>query len=122
MLEIEIDGNDSISKAGSMLGPDAVIVMDETMSCRGGTSWLYEIVHRIEHGQGCPEDLDLLRDLTANIMGRTVCALGDAASMPVQGFLKHFRDEFLYHIENGRCLVPKEVQRVGSGFRVEMGK
>lgn len=129
---------DSISKAGSMLGSGAVIVMDETTCmvralerlsyfyheescgqctpCREGTSWLYEIVHRIEHGQGRSEDLDLLRDLTANIMGRTICALGDAASMPVQGFLKHFRDEFLYHIENGRCLVPKEVQRMGSGF------
>jgi NADH-quinone oxidoreductase subunit F len=129
---------DSISKAGSMLGSGAVIVMDETTCmvkalerlsyfyheescgqctpCREGTSWLYKIVHRIEHGQGRPEDLDLLRDLTANIMGRTICALGDAASMPVQGFLKHFRDEFLYHIENGRCLVPPEVQRAGSTF------
>jgi NADH-quinone oxidoreductase subunit F len=57
-----------------------------------------------------------LRDLTANIMGRTICALGDAASMPVQGFLRHFTDEFLYHIENGRCLVPPEVQRAGSTF------
>jgi NADH-quinone oxidoreductase subunit F len=129
---------DSISKAGSMLGSGAVIVMDETTCmvralerlsyfyheescgqctpCREGTGWMYRIVHRIEHGKGRPEDLYLLQNLTANIMGRTVCALGDAASMPVQGFLRHFRDEFLYHVENGRCLVPKEVQRAGSGF------
>ena len=49
-------------------------------------------------------------------MGRTICALGDAAGMPVQGFLKHFRDEFAYHIEHKKCLVPPEVQRAGSGF------
>ncbi|MDR2112648.1 MAG: NADH-quinone oxidoreductase subunit NuoF [Candidatus Accumulibacter sp.] len=129
---------DAIGKAGSMLGSGAVIVMDETTCmvkalerlsyfyheescgqctpCREGTGWLYAIVHRIEHGAGRPEDLDLLRGITANIMGRTVCALGDAASMPVQGFLKHFRDEFEYHIENGKCLVPPEVQRAGSTF------
>ena len=129
---------DSISKAGSMLGSGAVIVMDETTCmvkalerlsyfyyeescgqctpCREGTNWLYRIVHRIEHGEGRQEDLDLLRSVTTNIMGRTICALGDAASMPVQSFVKHFRDEFAYHIENGKCLVPPEVQRAGSTF------
>ncbi len=129
---------DSISKAGSMLGSGAVIVMDETTCmvralerlsffyyeescgqctpCREGTSWLYKIVHRIEHGQGCPDDLDLLRSVTSNILGRTICALGDAASMPVQSFVKHFQDEFAYHIEHKKCLVPPEVQRAGSGF------
>jgi NADH-quinone oxidoreductase subunit F len=73
-------------------------------------------VHRIENGEGRPDDLDLLGSLTANIMGRTVCALGDAAAMPVQGFLRHFKDEFLYHIEHKTCLVPPEIQRVGSTF------
>ncbi|MDR3300452.1 MAG: NADH-quinone oxidoreductase subunit NuoF [Candidatus Accumulibacter sp.] len=129
---------DAISKAGSMMGSGAVIVMDETTCmvralerlsyfyheescgqctpCREGTGWMYAIVQRIEHGEGRPEDLDLLRSLTTNIMGRTVCALGDAAAMPVQGFLKHFRSEFEYHIENGKCLVPPEVQRAGSTF------
>ncbi len=129
---------DSISKAGSMLGSGAVIVMDETTCmvralerlsyfyyeescgqctpCREGTNWLYQIVHRIEHGQGRPEDLDLLRSLTKNIMGHTICALGDAASMPVKSFVKHFQDEFAYHIERKKCLVPPEVQRAGSGF------
>jgi NADH-quinone oxidoreductase subunit F len=129
---------DSIAKAGSMLGSGAVIVMDETTCmvralerlsyfyyeescgqctpCREGTGWLYKVVHRIENGQGRPEDLDLLLSVTGNIMGRTICAFGDAASMPVQSFIKHFRDEFAYHIEHGECLVPREVQRAGSGF------
>ncbi|HPT50110.1 MAG TPA: NADH-quinone oxidoreductase subunit NuoF [Accumulibacter sp.] len=129
---------DSISKAGSMLGSGAVIVMDETTCmvralerlaffyfeescgqctpCREGTNWLYKVIHRIENGKGRQEDLDLLGSVTTNIMGRTICALGDAASMPVQSFVKHFRDEFAYHIEHKKCLVPVDVQRAGSGF------
>ena len=106
MMDCTMD-YDSISKAGSMLGRDAVIVMDESTCmvkaldrlsffyyeescgqctpCREGTNWLYKVVHRIENGHlGRPEDLDLLGSITSNIMGRTICALGDAASMPVQ--------------------------------------
>nr|WP_253207077.1 NADH-quinone oxidoreductase subunit NuoF [Verticiella sp. GG226] len=120
---------DSIAKAGSMLGSGAVIVMDETRCmvkslmrlsyfyfeescgqctpCREGTGWLYRMVHRIENGQGRAEDLALLDDVAANIMGRTICALGDAAAMPVRSFIKHFRDEFAHHIENKRCVVPE---------------
>jgi NADH-quinone oxidoreductase subunit F len=82
--------------------------------CREGTGWLYRVVHRIENGLGRPDDLDLLNSVTANIMGRTICALGDAASMPVQSFVKHFGDEFAYHIEHKKCFVPPEVQREGS--------
>jgi NADH-quinone oxidoreductase subunit F len=126
MLETNMD-YDSVQKAGSYLGSGAVIVMDETVCmvkvlerlsyfyyeescgqctpCREGTGWLYRIVHRIESGQGRPEDLDLLSDLCENIAGRTICALGDAAAWPVQGMLKHFRSEFEYHIEHKRCLV-----------------
>lgn len=137
MLDCTMD-YDSISKAGSMLGSGAVIVMDETTCmvkalerlsffyyeescgqctpCREGTSWMYKVIHRIENGQGRPDDLDLLGSVTTNIMGRTICALGDAASMPVQSFIKHFRDEFAYHIEHKKCLVPLDVQRSGSGF------
>ncbi len=118
---------DSLSKAGSMLGAGSVIVMDETVCmvkalerlsyfyfeescgqctpCREGTGWLYRIVHRIEHGKGKPEDLALLDSVTSNIMGRTICALGDAAAMPVQGMLKHYRNEFEYHIEHKKCMV-----------------
>ena len=118
---------DSIAKAGSMLGSGAVIVMDERTCmvralerlsyfyyeescgqctpCREGTGWLYRVVHRIENGQGRPEDLALLDNVADNIAGRTICALGDAAALPVKSFLKHFRSEFAYHIENKRCLV-----------------
>jgi NADH-quinone oxidoreductase subunit F len=139
MMDCTMD-YDSISKAGSMLGSGAVIVMDETTCmvkalerlsyfyfeescgqctpCREGTGWLYRVVHRIEHGLGRPDDLDLLNSVTGNIMGRTICALGDAASMPVQSFVKHFGDEFMYHIENKQCLVPPDVQYRGSQIYV----
>ena len=118
---------DSIAKAGSMLGSGAVIVMDETRCmvrclqrlsyfyfeescgqctpCREGTGWLYRMVHRIEHGEGLPEDIDTLTSVADNIAGRTICALGDAAALPVKSFIKHFREEFEYHIENRKCLV-----------------
>ncbi|MDR2689970.1 MAG: NADH-quinone oxidoreductase subunit NuoF [Azoarcus sp.] len=131
---------DAISKAGSMLGSGAVIVMDESTCmvkalerlsyfyheescgqctpCREGTGWLYRVVHRIEHGLGRPGDVDLLKSVAGNIMGRTICALGDAAAMPVQGFVKHFGDEFAYHIEHKQCLVPRGVQDAGSQIYV----
>jgi len=126
MMATDMD-YDSIAKAGSMLGSGAVIVMDETRCmvrclerlsyfyfeescgqctpCREGTGWLYRVVHRIEHAQGRAEDLDLLDSVAADIIGRTICALGDAAAMPVRSFVKHFRSEFEHHIEHGRCLV-----------------
>ncbi len=126
MMDVNMDF-DSLQKAGSYLGSGAIIVMDETTCmvkalerlsyfyyeescgqctpCREGTGWLYRIIHRIEHGEGRPEDLDLLLDLCNNIAGRTICALGDAAAWPVQGMLKHYRKEFEYHIEHKRCLV-----------------
>ncbi len=126
MMATDMD-YDSIAKAGSMLGSGAVIVMDQTTCmvralerlsyfyfeescgqctpCREGTGWLYRIVHRIENGQGRMEDLALLDDVSDNIAGRTICALGDAAALPVKSFLKHFRDEFVHHIEHRRCLV-----------------
>ena len=113
MMDTTMD-YDSIAKAGSMLGSGAVTVMDESRCmvksllrlsyfyfeescgqctpCREGTGWLYRIVNRIENGQGRPEDLDMLDSVASNIMGRTICALGDAAAMPVRGFLKHYRD------------------------------
>jgi len=125
MLKTDMD-YDSIAKAGSMLGSGAVIVMDdrtcmvralERLSyfyfeescgqctpCREGTGWLYRVVNRIENGQGKMEDLALLDNVADNIAGRTICALGDAAALPVKSFLKHFRDEFVYHIEHKRCL------------------
>jgi NADH-quinone oxidoreductase subunit F len=73
--------------------------------CREGTGWLYRVVTRIVEGNGRPEDLDLLESVAGNIAGRTICALGDAAAMPVQGMLRHFRHEFAYYIEHTRSLV-----------------
>ena len=130
MMATDMD-YDSIAKAGSMLGSGAVIVMDETRCmvksllrlsyfyyeescgqctpCREGTGWLYRIVHRIENGQGRPEDLDMLNSIADNIQGRTICALGDAAAMPVRAFLKHFHEEFEHHITHKSCIVPAYV-------------
>jgi len=126
MMATDMD-YDSIAKAGSMLGSGAVIVMNETRCmvrsllrlsyfyyeescgqctpCREGTGWLYRMVDRIEHGKGRPEDLDKLDNVAQNIQGRTICALGDAAAMPVRAFLKHYRDEFQHHIDHKKCLV-----------------
>ncbi|KAF1858253.1 hypothetical protein Lal_00014754 [Lupinus albus] len=127
MMQTDLD-YDSIAKAGSMLGSGAVIVMDETRCmvksllrlsyfyyeescgqctpCREGTGWMYRMVHRIEHGQGRPEDMDMLNSIADNIQGRTICALGDAAAMPVRAMIKNFREEFEYHVEHKHCLVP----------------
>ena len=107
---------DSISKAGSMLGSGAVIVMDDTRCmveslkrlsyfymhescgqctpCREGTGWLWRLVDRIHRGEGRTSDMALLDNVAENIMGRTICALGDAAAMPVRAMVKHFRPEF----------------------------
>jgi NADH-quinone oxidoreductase subunit F len=126
MMETNMD-YDAIAKAGSMLGSGAVIVMAEGTDmvkvlanlahfyaaescgqctpCREGTGWLSRVLHRILHGHGRPEDLDLLDSVAGRIGGRTICALGDAAAMPVQSFLKHYRHEFEHLIEHGTPLV-----------------
>ena len=126
MMDCTMD-YDSIAKAGSMLGSGAVIVMNDTRCmvksllrlayfyqhescgqctpCREGTGWLWRLVDRIEHGRGTAQDIALLDSVAENIMGRTICALGDAAAMPVRGMIKHFRDEFVHHVEHKRCAV-----------------
>ncbi len=118
---------DGLSKAGSSLGAGSMIIMDETTCmvktlkrlsyfffeescgqctpCREGTGWLYRVVKRIVEGQGRMEDLDLLTDVSSNISGRTICALGEAAATPVLSFIKHFRPEFEYYIRHGRSMV-----------------
>src|SRR3954454_9714822 len=126
MMELTMD-YDSIAKAGFMLGSGAVIVMDDSRCmvesllrlsyfyqhescgqctpCREGTGWLWRMVDRIEHGRGRMEDIELLNSVADNIQGRTICALGDAAAMPVRAMIKHFRDEFIHHIEHKTCAV-----------------
>jgi NADH-quinone oxidoreductase subunit F len=127
MMDTTMD-YDAIAKAGSMLGSGAVIVMDDSRCmvksllrlsyfyqhescgqctpCREGTGWLWRMVDRIEHGHGKMSDIDLLNSVADNIQGRTICALGDAAAMPVRAFVKQFREEFEYHVEHKHCLVP----------------
>ena len=127
MLETNMD-YDSLRAAGSSIGSGAVVVMDEATCmvgmlrrisrfyfaescgqctpCREGTGWLYRMLTRITDGQGRMEDLDKLVDVANKIEGRTICALGDAAAWPVQSFMKHYRHEFEYMIENnGRSIV-----------------
>ena len=121
---------DSIANAGSMLGAGSVIVMDDTTCmvktltrlahfyydescgqctpCREGTGWLYRMLQRILDGNGQEEDLDLLLSVGEKIMGNTICALGDAAATPVESFIKHFREEFEYYIQNGKSMVEEE--------------
>lgn len=127
---------DSVAKAGSMLGSGGVMVMDERTCmvkaayivsrfyahescgqctpCREGTAWMHGIIGNILNGLGREGDIELLQEIAVNIMGRTICPLGDAAAMPVQGFLKKFRDEFESHIREKRCVLPSA--GAGAGF------
>jgi len=118
----------SLSEAGSSFGTGAVMVMDETTCmvkvlrrisrfymaescgqctpCREGTGWLYRMLTRIVEGRGEEQDLGKLLDVANKIEGHTICALGDAAAWPVQSFLKHYRPEFEYMVQNkGRSIV-----------------
>ncbi|OUU74124.1 MAG: NADH-quinone oxidoreductase subunit F [Methylococcaceae bacterium TMED69] len=120
MMDINMD-YDSIAKAGSMLGSGAVVVMDETTDmvkvlnrisrfyfaescgqctpCREGTGWLYRMLNRIIAGEGSDADLDRLHDVASKIGGTTICALGDAAAMPVLSFIKHFKQDFEFYVK-----------------------
>ena len=126
MMGLNMD-YDSIAKAGSYLGSGAVIVMDDSTDmvkvlqrisrfyfsescgqctpCREGTGWLYRLLTRIVEGKGTPEDITRLEDVSHNIEGRSICALGEAAAMPVWSFIKNFREEFEYYVEHGRSMV-----------------
>ncbi|HEY5802205.1 MAG TPA: NADH-quinone oxidoreductase subunit NuoF [Lysobacter sp.] len=118
---------DSIQKAGSGLGSGAVIVMDETTCmvracqriarfyfkescgqctpCREGTGWMYRMLTRIVERQATLDDLQMLRAAAGQIEGHTICAFGEAAAWPVQGFLRHYWNEFEYAIVHKRFLV-----------------
>jgi NADH-quinone oxidoreductase subunit F len=126
MMQCTMD-YDSIAKAGSMLGSGAVIVIDDSRCmvqsllrlsyfyahescgqctpCREGTGWMHRVLERIYHGEGRPEDIELLNSVADNIQGRTICALGDAAAMPVRAMIKHFKHEFVHLIEHKKPLV-----------------
>ena len=126
MMKTDMD-YDSIKNAGSMLGSGAVIIMDDTTCivnvmlriaefymdescgqctpCREGTGWMTRIIHNIQHGKGKEGDIKLLENIAENIAGRTICALGDAAAWPVQGFIRHYREEILYSIKHKKSKV-----------------
>lgn len=118
---------DGIEAVGSMLGAGSVIVMDDSTCmvaaltrlahfyydescgqctpCREGTGWLYRVLKRIMDGNGKLDDIDLLLGIQDRIMGNTICAFGDAAAMPVESFLRCFREEFKYYIKHGKSMV-----------------
>ena len=121
---------DSIQKAGSLLGSAGIIVMNDTVCmvwlamnllhfyrhescgkctpCREGTDWLFKLLRRLEAGEGRPKDLDLLFGVSNNIVGKTLCAFGDAAATPVLSTMKLFRAEYEAHVREGRCTLPAE--------------
>ncbi|MBE9529572.1 MAG: NADH-quinone oxidoreductase subunit NuoF [Proteobacteria bacterium] len=130
LIEADLDTPmdfDSMAAKGTMLGSSAVMVMEEgtcmvkvayitsrffshescgkCTPCREGTSWQTKVLHRMEHGEGRPGDVELLESLCDNIFGRTFCPLGDGAVMALRGALKHFREEFVYHVEHKKCMV-----------------
>jgi len=129
MMQVNMD-YESIATTGSMLGSGAVVVMDETSDmvkvlqrisrfyfsescgqctpCREGTGWLYRMLTRIVSGQGQIEDIEKLDDVASKIEGRTICALGDAAAMPVHSFIKHYRHEFEHYITHGSSILNAE--------------
>jgi NADH-quinone oxidoreductase subunit F len=126
LVDVKMD-YESLYEAGSLLGSGATIVMDETtcmvkvalrisrffehescgkcVPCREGTRWIRQIMERIETGKGREADIELLRDICANIAGNTVCPLGDAAVVPIQSSIEKFRDEYEYHIKHKKCMV-----------------
>jgi NADH-quinone oxidoreductase subunit F len=121
---------DGIAKAGSLLGSAGIIVMDETTCmvwaaenllyfykhescgkctpCREGGDWLHRLLGKIERGEGQMRDLDLLLSVANNIMGKTLCAFGDAEATPVLSTIAQFREEYEAHIREGRCTVPAD--------------
>jgi NADH-quinone oxidoreductase subunit F len=116
---------DALKAAGTMAGSGGVIVFDDSTCmvralariakfyaeescgqctpCREGTSWMEGIIEKIEHGHGTAEDVAKLEQVAGSVMGNTICALGDAAAMPVLSFVKKFKAEFLRHVEQRRC-------------------
>ena len=114
-LDVPLD-YESVGAAGSMLGTRALQIFDETTSvvrcvarwtdfyahescgkctpCREGTYWMKQVLTRLEHGVGTPDDIDLLLDTCDNILGKAFCALGDGATSPVTSAIQYFREEF----------------------------
>jgi NADH-quinone oxidoreductase subunit F len=123
-LDVALDF-DSVLKAGSMLGSAGTIVIDDSACmvwvarklayfyqhescgkcspCREGTGWLLRLLDKIEEGRGVERDLEILSNVCDSIMGKTVCAFGDAAATPPLSTLSKFRDEYEYHVREKGC-------------------
>jgi len=126
MIDVGLD-YEAMVTAGSMLGSGAVIVFHEETCivwiilrlihffrhescgkctpCRDGTGWLEQMIRKVEAGQGNSADLEKIEEVCGNILGRTICPLGDAAVMPIQSSLRLYRDEWEYHIAHKKCMV-----------------
>jgi NADH-quinone oxidoreductase subunit F len=129
---------DSIQKAGSLLGSAGLIVLDDSVCmvwlamnllhfyrhescgkctpCREGCDWLYKLLLRLERGEGREKDLDLLFGVANNIVGKTLCAFGDAAATPVLSTMKLFRHEYEAHVREGRCTLPADWRAKAPAF------
>lgn len=129
-LKVDMD-YESLAQAGSMLGSGAVIVIDDSncmvdlldvtlhfyhhescgqcTPCREGTGWISKLAHGIKKGEGTSKDIDLIKQVSEHMMGKTICALSDAAAMPAISFVTKFRDEFEYFVKEGRSKVKNEV-------------
>ncbi len=134
-VDISMD-YESVGAAGSMLGAAGVIVMDEDTCivdavlrmaefyrdescgkctpCREGTFWLVQLLERLEHGHGREQDIPLLLDICDNLAGKSFCPLGDAATSSIVSAIRLFKDEFLFHVQQHRCMVgPKSTATAG---------
>ena len=117
--------NEFLREKKTMLGTGGIMVMDETTcmvrvasvasyffrdescgqctQCREGTGWINKIINRIERGAGDEEDLEVLLDVAGKMEAKTICAFADAAAWPIQGLLRHFRDDFVQHVRQRKC-------------------
>jgi NADH-quinone oxidoreductase subunit F len=131
MLDVPM-ANEFLRERKTMLGTGGVIVMDDTTcmvrassvisyffrdetcgqctQCREGTAWMNKLVDRIERGAGVPQDLDVLVDVAGKMEAQTICAFADAAAWPIQGMLRHFREDFEEHIRQGKCPFPESFE------------
>jgi NADH-quinone oxidoreductase subunit F len=131
--ELEVPmAEEFLSQKGTHLGTGGVMVMDETVcmvrvatvvayffrdescgqctQCREGTAWVHKLCQKIEQGRGSAEDLALLDNVPSLMEGQTICAFADAAAWPIQGLLRHFRDDFEAHVREKKCPFPESFE------------